>query len=548
MEECVRNRRAICFFLFLSVVFAAVLVLLSVRQRRIDPGTARFFAASVTRADSICFSRMTAAGVRERVSLVRTSGKWRLESPVAAEADESAVKRLLDALVFSERGDALSARDMEKMGRTLRDFALAVPAVELTVSSGMSRESFAFGRKTPSGGEYYARREGVPGIFTVPAAVVEEIMRPAGDFRRRNLFTLAPRDVIGIGVKNAGDAFTKVARADGSWRLSEPADAPADGKAADAMVEALCSAQVIEYTDASPGTGRGLNEDEGCSVSLRGSLGELERVLFGSSAGTGTVWALTGEGAVVQVSAALKELCLSGRKALEDTRMFPVAETAVRTVSVSEGFPAYVVSRTDVTSPWRLVSPVDAPADGRAVEKLLSQVLSVRGGDVAGPNDSGTYTVAVGTTLTNFPACTVVSESVGGAFRLQDLRDKTLIRYPASKIRKITVRTSAGSEWDSTASEELKNALENGVAAESVVTVSPSAEDFAKFGFHEPSYTITLTLDDESSALRRLLVGASAPGGGRYAAVGGSDAVFAVSADTVSVLTRPAEKVTEKNK
>jgi hypothetical protein len=48
--------------------------------------------------------------------------------------------------------------------------------------------------------------------------------------------------------------------------------------------------------------------------------------------------------------------------------------------------------------------------------------------------------------------------------------------------------------------------------------------------------------------MRKLLIGAVAPGGGRYIAIGGSDAIFAVSADTVSVLTRPAEKITEEQR
>lgn len=543
-----RNRRAICFFLLLSGMFAAALALLSIQQCQTPSRAEQFFELPVDRVDVVKFSRKGGNGAREHFAFVRKGGEWRIESPISAGADESAIKQLLDALAFSERGSVLSARDMEKMGRTYRDFGLSEPAVELTVAAGLTRESCSFGRVVPSGGEYYARRGGMTGVFTVSATIVEELFRPLGDFRRRRLFTISPRDVIGMGVKNAGDAFTKVARSGGSWRLTEPADAPADGKAADAMVAALCSACVIEYTDAVPGTGRGLNDEEGCAVSLRGSLGEVERVLFGFAAGSNTVWALTREGAVVQVDAALKELCLAGRKALEDTRMFPVDESLIRMVSISEGFPAYVVSRKDAESPWRMVSPVDAQADDKVVGELLSQILSVRGGDVVESGNDNTFSVAVGTAATNFPACVINQELLPKGFSVQDLRDKTVVRYHAAKIRKIEVRTAAGVEWDSTGSEELRKAIAKGIVAKSVVAVSPSADDFSRCGFSTPAYTINFILDDEVSAMRKLLIGAVAPGGGRYIAIGGSDAIFAVSADTVSVLTRPAEKITEEQR
>lgn len=543
-----RNRRAILFFLALCGAAAAVLLLLPVRRSPSASVAEGVSVLAAEGAETLEIDRMNAGGGRERLGFVRTGGRWRMDAPIAAEADEASVKRLVDALAFSARGSSLSGKDMYRLGRKYRDFGLAEPAVRLTVSGGGRKEVFAFGRQSPRAGEFYAREIGDHGVFVVPAQVVAELNRAVGEFRRRRLFAIAAADVVGLGVRNADGAFTKIARTGGSWRLTEPANAPADSSAANALVEALCSAEIAAYADIPAGAMQDLDEDEGCVVSLRGSLGELERVVFGRDAGEGQVWARTPENAVVRVDASLKARCLSGRRILEDTRMFPVDPDAVVGFSVAEGFPAYMVSRASVQSPWKLVSPVDAPADQEAVEKLLAKVLAIRGADVAGPDDSRSCAVSVGSTVTNFPACQVPADLLADGFRLPDLRDKTVIRYPAAKIRKIVVNTAAGAEWDSTGSSELVKALEKGIAAQSVAAVSPSAEDFAGYGFLTPSYTVNFTLDDETSALRRLLIGAAAPGGGRYVAVGGSDAVFAVSADTVSVLTRPAGEVTEEQR
>ena len=90
--------------------------------------------------------------------------------------------------------------------------------------------------------------------------------------------------------------------------------------------------------------------------------------------------------------------------------------------------------------------------------------------------------------------------------------------------------------------------LEKGIVAEAVETVVFRPGDFERCGFTRPAFTLSFELDDSSSALRKLLVGAAAPGGGRFAMIGGSDAAFILSAATVSTLTEPVEETLEKKK
>jgi hypothetical protein len=141
----------------------------------------------------------------------------------------------------------------------------------------------------------------------------------------------------------------------------------------------------------------------------------------------------------------------------------------------------------------------------------------------------------------------VLGRSFIGKGRLADLRDRTLIRYPAAQVKKVRVRTSAGVTWNATKYEALIKCLEEGIVAESVEVIAPSQEDFRRCGFERPSFTFTFELDDPASSLRTLLLGAAAPGGGRYATIGGlDDASFVLSAATVSILTKPVEETLEK--
>lgn len=553
-----KNGRTIALLLSLSAVFAFALAVVSwmkcpsssIRRTTLsgmDP-------ASIS---SVVIDRTTRDGRPLRIELVRIGGKWRLSSPMDAEADAETVNGIMDAVVFAEPQDSLSCRDMATLGRTMRDFGLASPRVSVTLAGDGVCETYAFGRETAAGGEVYVRQEGFDFVFTVHSRALEALVRPAGEFRRRNLFSFIPGDVVDIGMKKAGEPLSKITRSGGGWRLCEPLYAPADRKVADGLLNAICSARIVSYARRGEAMRVGLGVDDGGYVlTVRSSLGGIEKVVFGSAAGTNEVWALSPEGAVVKVSSALLETCRDCQQTLEDTRVFPVDASSVTSISVSEGFPAYMLSRRDASDAWRLVSPVDAPADAANAERMLAKVLAIRGIDVISVG-TNSLSVTVGTATTNFPVCVLSADFLPDGMRLADLRDRLLIRCPAEKVKRVRVGTAAGVEWEMRGGVALRNGeeshglfelLSNGIVAEGVETVMLRKEDFSRCGFDRPSYTIAFELDDAESALRTLLLGDAAPGGGRFATIGGSDAAFILSAATVSTLTRPDEETLKEKK
>ena len=541
-----KNRRAIVFFLACSAVFSLALSLAwTYRHPVASVARATLSDLNVAEITSVEIGRTVADGRSEQIAFVRAEGRWRLEKPIQADADEGMVKQVVNAVVFAEVGDVLTRSDRDLLKRTLRDFGLAAPTLSVTVSARGRRETYSFGRPTAAGNEVYVQQDGLEVVFTVPVETARVLGRPLGDFRRHNLFAATRDEILGIGLKDGGEPFSKLVKTDGAWRLAEPVDAPADRAVAERLLETICSERIVAYAD--DGAGAGLDDDEGGYVlSLRNSSGGVEKAIIGAAAGTNEVWAKTSEGAVVRVRDSLLTVCRESQRTVEDTRVFPVEAAAVTSITVDEGYPAYVLSRKTPSDPWRLASPVDAPADADHAEKLLSGLLALRGIDIM-LSATNTVKVSVSTETTNFPPCAVLGKSFIGKGRLADLRDRTLIRYPAAQVKKVRVRTSAGVTWDATKYEALIKCLEEGLAAESVDVIAPSKEDFRRCGFDRPSFTFTFELDDPASSLRTLLLGAAAPGGGRYATIGGlDDASFVLSAATVSILTKPVEETLEK--
>ena len=541
-----KNRRAIVFFLFWSAVFALALFFLPDFSRSADVSSGiRLTSLDLGEVVRIDIDRkMPKSAFREKVSIVRADGRWRLESPVEAEADETSVKRLLDAVIFAEFGHRLSESDMAALGRSLRDFGLAAARCTVTISGGGIHDMFSIGRKTAAGDEVYVSREGRKDVFTVPLKTAEELMRPLVEFRRRRLFRFQPSEVIGFGLKAAGESMTRLAKTDGQWRIVNPMDAPADRQAVESLIGELCSAEIEDYAEGDA-SARGLGDAEGFAVSLRDTFGMVEKVVFGAAEGSNAVWALTSEGATVRVGSDLLKRCRSRHKELEDTRIFPVEASQVTSFSVMDGFPAYVVSRRNGSDSWMMVSPVDAPADSKVVNTLLSKVLSLRGVELVPEGSDGALMVSLGTSTTNFNANHVFGSMMLQNVRLADIMGKTMLRYCRERIQSITVKTAAGDAWNAKAHEDVLSLLESGIEAERVEVVVLRAEDFARCGFNHPAYTISFELSDGSSSLKRMLIGSVAPEGGRYAMVGGLDAVFVLSAPVVSVLTKPVDVLME---
>lgn len=544
-----RNRRAIAFFLFWSAVFALALVMLSDFGRSAtDSAGASLSDVDVREIARVDIDRCSGDGSgRERVSIVRSNGRWSITAPFSAEAEEESVKRLIDAIVFAEPSDGLTGADMAALGRSLRDFELSSPRCTVTVRSGKVHDTISVGRATAAGNEVYVCKEGRDGVFTVSAKLAEELMRPLVEFRRGKLFMFRPSDVVGMGLKDAGEPLTRLSKSDGQWRIANPVDAPADRQVVEDLIADLCSARIVDYV-ADAGSGHGLGEGEGFAISLRDAFGAVERVVFGVADGTNAVWALTPEGAVVHVRPELFGRCMDRRKKLEDTRVFPIDPSLVTSISVSEGFPAYVVSRQAVSAPWMMVSPVDAVADAEMVENLLSKLLSLRSADLVPEGGDGLLMVSVGTSVTNFSARYVSGTRPVLDVRLSDLLGKTMIRSGRERIRRIAVKTSAGDVWNAVASEDVLDLLAAGISAERVETVVLKPDDFAGFGFDNPAYSISFELDDDTSPMRRMLIGAVAPDGGRYATIGGSDAAFVLPASVVSVLAKPVDASMEKKR
>ena len=568
------NLRATVFLCVGIAIIACGLYVLSFRTRAVATATTRNSLCTFALDDVKSFD--VVRGGTNLVALTRgDDGAWRIIAPYAAPADEAVVRRLVDAVTLLPLGDMRTEEELAALHEDLADFGLAGDVrATVTLRSNSSAVSISFGAPTASGKEVYARTSGLRNVFTVANAAFDAVPLDADGFRRRALVASDAKDVTGIDLRVPESPFVKLVRGAGGWRLAAPVEAPADAAAVEKLVAGLAEAEVAEFvlpSASNPPPGGesaikpsalapyGLSSDAGFAVTVRAASGAAEQIVFGAHRGTNLVYALVQNGtAVVAVDAALAELCRAGGASFRDSRVFPLgAGERLASVSLTAGSLVYVLAQ-GTNGVWRLEAPVVAQADPAAAAAMVDRVLRMRRSDVPdSPPEKDGVRVSVATSAGVQPGVVVPVAFFEGCGAFADLRSKTLLALDPASVRRISVtpKGAAGitvapsadrSKWNieggppATVSvdavKKLLTALTR-VDAAAVETVAATPDDLRRCGLDVPELTIAIDFEQADSTRRNLLLGGVAAGGGRYATVGGADAVFILSRAVVQELT-----------
>jgi hypothetical protein len=191
------------------------------------------------------------------VALAREGTEWALKTPVPAAADYGTVEGLVGRLQSAQM-KAITAPD----AADLKPYGLDKPDTTVTVGLGSSRATLVLGAKTDAG-TVYAKDESRPMVFTVEASLLDDLKKPADQFRRKDLFAFRAfnANVIEITRGGATLAFERVkgggADTAEKWRQTRPAARDVDGAAMDTFLTRLSSlrAQSFVETDGKTRTG-----------------------------------------------------------------------------------------------------------------------------------------------------------------------------------------------------------------------------------------------------------------------------------------------------
>lgn len=312
----------------------------------------------------------------QSVSVVRTNGGWRLVAPVDYPAQAGAVERLLEALSRLDRRTYIAAEDLPRSAAGLAEFGLDKPAAILAIQAGSERKELRVGGPTPLGGRVYLQLVGAEGLFAAEADFLRWLPRTADDWRD-TLFldwTGVNFDRLEIRAPDRGFAL-ELDPTNRLWQLVRPMRARADNPRLQALLQALRNLRVQRF----------VTDDPAADLEPFGLKPPRLEVAF--QQGTNDLLLLQLGGSPTNAT----ELLHARRLGSPTVALVPVASVALLRGSFEDfrdrrllSFPPLTAERIEVQAEdrfalergtnalWRLVEPVQAPADRDLMREFLA--------------------------------------------------------------------------------------------------------------------------------------------------------------------------------
>ena len=189
------------------------------------------------------------------IVVAKQDNQWRLSAPIDTAADFTAVDGLVGRL-YQSRMKAFIAEDGTA---DARKYGLDKPQFVVTVGAGSARATLAIGGKTEDG-NVYARDVSRPMVFALESTLVDDLKRPAGELRQKDIFEFRTFTVLSLDVTRGGQTYTFTRQgatgdaAPGNWTLTKPADKALDATKANDMLTNFSSLRADSFIDA-PGAG-----------------------------------------------------------------------------------------------------------------------------------------------------------------------------------------------------------------------------------------------------------------------------------------------------
>jgi len=555
-----------------DVTDRAAVTVMDLRSRALAPRISAFDLETVALS-------ATGTDERPPVELecAKAAKRWELTRPVRDLADRGEIEALANRLYDHHiADDDFIVDDPTKAA----EYGLDEPALTVTLSGKGKSHTVTFARRQEGdGAAFYALTRGEPTIVKVPESLFEGLRKGPDDLRERTLADFRVDDVEEAAVAGPTGELL-LTRRDGAWQMDGEPPTPADADAVDGLLKELEGLEVRDFAADEPAdlAPYGLTEGEAVSVTLRDADGdELASLSLGRADEQGdAVYAR--RAAYPAVLAVPKGdyhgQVRRGRVAFLDRRVLDEPRAEARQIVLERGREHFECAWRREQAAWELTEPATGAADRYAVQALLGDLAPLRALAFAAEqaDDLSAYGLAepaivlqvtyqaepvAGAGAGEPPPPRVRTLHVGGAAeepapgrfaRLADegrvfvlpeavvehlranLASREVCR--AADLTGLTFRVGGRSVAFAYDDEELAwtdaegNPLDDAVRA-AVAGAAALLSDFraarvadyvekspALYGFDEPF--LVITLDEEATKGKQVVVGAEAPGGGRY--------------------------------
>jgi hypothetical protein len=184
----------------------------------------------------------------ETTTLKKKGGLWEIVSPEAVSTDSSEVGGLISALESLEIQSVVDANPTSaaEFGLEPARFSVAFKAEGAAAPTRLQ-----VGRKTPTGGDLYARVEGQPRVFLISGYLEDSLNKTPFKLRDKTILKFERDAADVLTIERADSPALAFAKKGSDWRFTKPYEAKADFNLVDGIVGKLYQARMtaIESAD-----------------------------------------------------------------------------------------------------------------------------------------------------------------------------------------------------------------------------------------------------------------------------------------------------------
>lgn len=182
----------------------------------------------------------------QTISLRRSEGRWRLESPIKDQADGPAVQTLIANLENWEKDETISAKEIQADKNRLAEYDLVKPKLRLKLMGKGMPPEILFGKDAALEKRMYVRFENAMDTFIVRQTIRNEIAKKPEDFRDRKLTEITAAQVTRLVLKTPAGEMDVQKKGD-SWEIVKPLRARADNERIGDLIAQVTSAPIEQF-------------------------------------------------------------------------------------------------------------------------------------------------------------------------------------------------------------------------------------------------------------------------------------------------------------
>jgi hypothetical protein len=233
--------------LILLVITAAVFAYMYFVERK-APGTQEAMrqAGKVVNFDRDKIDGIAIQNGDDKIEMRRHDKKWRLETPIKDQADNSAIENLLLDLENWQKDATISAKEIESNKNKLSEFGLNKTKLRLKLTGQGAPPEILFGKDAALEGKMYVRFENSKETFLASQSVRKDIEKKPEDFRDKKLTDLITAQVVRFVLKTPAGEMELQKKGE-HWEIMKPLRARGDDQKVGDLIAQVTTARIEQF-------------------------------------------------------------------------------------------------------------------------------------------------------------------------------------------------------------------------------------------------------------------------------------------------------------